>query len=149
MALGTWVLFGKAFEFSSPPSPPRVQPIGKTQRVGDLEVTVHGVRESQGELILRPSMGSKWVIVDVSARNRSRNTYFFTALFQTHLRDRDGRNYNTLVVRPQLRGVFDGTIPGGGTLRGEVAFEVPQNAVGLVFLFQELQGPGQALWALE
>ena len=108
------------------------------------------MRESQGELIIRPSAGQKWVIVDVSARNRGNDAYLFSAYFQTSVRDREGRNYKLVVAfGPQLRGVFDGSVPAGGDLRGEVAFEVPQNAAGLVFVFQQLRGGDQAYWALQ
>lgn len=44
---------------------------------------------------------------------------------------------------------FDGTIPVGGILRGEVAFEVPVNAVGLQFIFKQAFGTRQAAWALQ
>jgi hypothetical protein len=151
IGLVTFALNGDPFDFSGEPPPPSVKRIGQAQKVGSVQLTVHAVRDSQGEnLLQRPSAGQKWVIVEVSARNTSSDTYFLTAYYQTHLRDREGRNYNMVVVLgPQLRGNFDGTIPGRGTLRGEVAFEVPQNATGLVFLFQELRGSGQALWALQ
>ena len=43
---------------------------------------------------------------------------------------------------------FDGTVAEGDTLRGEVGFEVPENSTGLVFIFEQAFGSGQAFWAL-
>jgi hypothetical protein len=136
------------FGLGGKPSPQDIAAIGAAQRVGDVEVTVNGVRESQGGLIIRPATGNKWVIVDVSARNTGRDAYGASAYFQTHLRDGEGRNYNAILV-PDLKGSFDGTIPVGGTLRGEIAFEVPQSSKGLIFLYQQIIGKDLALWALQ
>jgi hypothetical protein len=124
------------------------QPIGTTQKVGDAEVTVHGVRESRGGEFLKPDPGNKWVIVDVSARNVGSDPYALSSMLQTAVRDSSGRNYN-LAIGADTQGSFDGTMPVGGTIRGEVAFEVPVNAPGLVFIFEQAFGTTQAFWTLQ
>jgi hypothetical protein len=133
---------------ASPPTGPVSQPIGSTQKVGDAEVTVHGVRESAGEQYFKPKTGMKWVIVDVSAKNVGDNAYNLSSLLQAKLRDVDARNY-TITVGPQTVGDFDGTIAAGDTLRGEVAFEVPVDAKGLTFVFGQSFGSEQAFWAVQ
>jgi hypothetical protein len=133
--------------------PPAVAKIGDTTKISGVEVTVMGLRESAGELLFRPAAGNKWIIVDVKAKNTNREAYTFFASLQVHVRDAEGRNYNIIQgapFGPQLKGVFDGTIPVSSELRGEVAFEVPQSGQDYVFLFQaQLFGGSQALWALQ
>jgi hypothetical protein len=127
---------------------PQVQPIGATQKLGDAEVTVHGVRESSGSDFFQPDPGNKWVIVDVSAKNVGDNPYSLSSLLQCGMRDSSGRNY-TITVGPDTTGSFDGTMQVGATIRGEVAFEVPTSATGLTFIFEQALGTGQAFWAVQ
>jgi hypothetical protein len=63
------------------------------------------------------------------------------------MRDAEGRNYK-ITVGPGTNGSFDGTMPAGGTIRGEVVFEVPQVATGLMFIFGQSFGTDQAFWAV-
>jgi hypothetical protein len=132
---------------STPAGSGQAQPIGTTQKVGDAQVTVHGTRESVGETYLQPAAGSKWVIVDISARNVGGDPYSLSSLLQCSMRDAEGRNYN-ITVGPHTNGSFDGTMPVGGSIRGEVVFEVPTAATGLMFIFGQSFGTGQAFWAV-
>jgi hypothetical protein len=126
---------------------PPGQPIGTTQKVGDAEVTVHGVRESQGNEYLTPGAGNKWLFVDVSARNAGNDPYTLSSLLQCRLRDSEGRDYFA-VIGPPIPAPFDGMIPVAGAIQGEVPFEVPSTASGLVFVFGQVFGTGRASWAL-
>jgi len=127
---------------------PQVQPIGTTQKLGDAEVTVHGVRESSGSDFFQPAPGNKYVIVDVSAKNVGDNPYSLSSLLQCKMRDSSGRNY-TVTIGPDTTGSFNGTMQVGATIRGEVAFEVPTSATGLTFIFEQAFGTGQAFWAVQ
>ena len=126
---------------------PPGQPIGTIQTVGDAEVTVHGVREIQGEGPLRPSAGNKWLFVDVSARNAGDDSYTLSSMLQCRLRDSEGRDY-PVAIGPPIPAPFDGMIPVDGAIQGEVPFEVPSTATGLVFVFGQVFGTGRASWAL-
>lgn len=130
------------------PSGPAVAGIGGTQKVGDAEVTLHGVRTSAGSQFLTPQAGNVWVLVDVSAHNTGDDPYTLSSLLQTSIRDVEGRNY-TLTFTTEQQGSFDGTMPVNGTIRGEVAFEVPSDSRGLQFVFGQALGTDQAFWSIQ
>ena len=126
---------------------PPGQPIGTIQTVGDAEVTVHGVRESEGEGSLTPGAGNKWLLVDVSARNAGGDSYTLSSMLQCRLRDSMGNDY-PVAIGPPIPAPFDGMIPVAGAIQGEVPFEVPSTATGLVFVFGQVFGTSRASWTL-
>lgn len=123
--------------------------IGDTAKVGDAEVTVHGFRTGTGNEIVSPAAGSVWIIVDATVRNTGDDAYNLSSLLQTAVRDSGGREYDVTIGPTDLQGQLDGTIPPGDILRGEVAFEVPENATGLQFVFSQAIGEEQARWNLQ
>ncbi len=126
---------------------PPGQPIGTIQTVGDAAVTVHGVRESQGEGSLTPTAGNRWLIVDVSARNMGDDSYSLSSMLQCRLRDSVGNDYPVAIGAPTAVS-FNGLIPVDGAIQGEVPFEVPSTAGGLVFVFGQVFGTSRASWTL-
>ena len=129
------------------PSGPHIAAIGTAQKVGDAEVTVHGVRRSTGGA-LGPDPGNVYVIVDVAMRNTGDNAYELSSFLQTGLRDGEGRNYDHAIFA-DAQANFDGTVAVGGLLRGEVGFEIPEASTGLVFIFEQVFGSGQAFWSVD
>ena len=122
--------------------------VGDTARIGDAEVTVNSFRTSSGGEFLSPDAGNVWIIVDATVLNAGDDAYNISSLLQTALRDSEGREYS-LTIGPDLEGQLDGTIPPGDILRGETAFEVPEGATGLQFVFTQSFGEQQARWNLE
>lgn len=118
---------------------------GDTAKVGDAEVTVHGARRSTGEEFFSPDAGNVWIIVDVTVRNSGDDAYNLSSLLQTGVRDPEGREYD-IAIGPDTQGSLDGTIPAEDLLRGEAAFEVPEAATGLQFVFKQAIGEEQARW---
>ena len=129
------------------PSGPHIAVIGTAQKVGDAEVTVHGVRRSTGG-VLGPDPGNVYVIVDVAMRNTGDNAYELSSLLQTALRDGEGRNYDHAIFA-DTQANFNGTAAVGGLLRGEVGFEIPAASTGLIFIFEQAFGSGQAFWSVD
>jgi hypothetical protein len=127
---------------------PKARPLGTAQKVRAAEITVHGSRESDGTGFMPPSIGDKWLIVDVSPKNTGNGAYVLSSSLECKLRDDRGRSYFVAVEAP-ITGSFDGMMQSGGVLSGEVAFEVPEDATGLVFIFQPVFGFDQAAWSLE
>ena len=121
--------------------------IGDTAKIGDAQVTVEGFRRSTGGDFFSPDPGNVWVIVDATVLNTGDDAYNISSILQTALRDGEGREYS-LTIGPDLQGQLDGTIPPNDILRGETAFEVPENAVGLQFVFSQSFGSQQARWNL-
>ena len=123
--------------------------IGDTARIGDAQVTVHGFRTSTGGEFLSPDAGNIWVIVDATVLNTGDDAYNISSLLQTALRDSEGREYSVTIAATDLQGQLDGSIPPGDILRGETAFEAPEAAAGLQFVFSQAFGTQQARWNLE
>lgn len=121
--------------------------IGDTAKIGDAQVTVEGFRRSTGGDFFSPDSGNVWIIVDATVLNTGDDAYNISSLLQTALRDGEGREYS-LTIGPDLQGQLDGTIPPNDILRGETAFEVPENVVGIQFVFTTAFGSQQARWNL-
>lgn len=123
--------------------------VGDTAKVGDAEVTVNSFRLSSGDGTFGPDPGNVYVIVDTTVRNTGSDAYNISSILQTAARDGDGREYNvSIALGATTQGQLDGTIPPGDILRGETAFEVPQSATGLQFVFSQSLGSQQARWNL-
>lgn len=59
--------------------------------------------------------------------------------------DADGYKYD-ITIAPDTKGSVDGELQPGRKLRGEVAFEIPENATGLELIFEpNVFGFGQAI----
>lgn len=121
--------------------------IGDTAKVGDAEVTVHGFRFDSGGEFLAPDPGNIWIVVDATVVNTGDDEYNLSSILNTAVRDADGRLYD-IAIGPELQGQLDGTIPPGDKLRGEMAYEVPEGALGLQFVFMQVFGSQQARWNL-
>jgi hypothetical protein len=132
-----------------PTSEPPSRQIGDTAKVGEAEVTAHGSRTSTGDESGTPNPGNIWVIVDVTVRNTDTGlAYSLLTTAQIGVRDTQGSEYSGLTgpsLQVPLKG---GEIKPNSEVRGEVAFEVPQNTLsGLLFFFRSAAGE-QARWKL-
>ena len=118
--------------------------VGETQTLGNLNVTVHSVRESAREGQIVPSNpGDRWVIFDVTAANRGKAP---DSVKQVRLRDDDGVSY---AIRPG--GGLSDTIAPGNKIRGTLTFAVPQTTeLGrLRLLFLDGDQQIQIAWEME
>jgi hypothetical protein len=122
--------------------------LGDSAKVGDARVTANSYRLDAGGEYLKPDSGNMWVIVDVTVVNTGDDEYNISSLLQTAVRDADGYEYD-VAFGPDTKGNLDGSIPAGGTLRGEVGFEVPNPSYGLQFVFKQAFGSQQARWNLK
>jgi len=89
---------------------------------------VHGVQDpyQPGDEFYAPAAGNRWVVVDVSITNNSGESqqYF---VFDFKLKDADNFEYDAgFADAPQE--LDSGTLAAGDTLRGRIAFEVPETA---------------------
>jgi hypothetical protein len=104
----------------------------------DLKISVTGVRRTEGEF-LKAKEGNEYVIVSLTFENTGKEEAVVSSLLSYSLEDSSGGKYN-ISITDAIKDSADGTIPAGGTLKGESAFEVPKGATGLVFVYTPLLG---------
>lgn len=124
--------------------------IGDTVKLGDLQYTVHGVREVEGNEVFKPDEGKKWVAVEVTVENVGSEAQMVSSMAGFSLTDSDGYNYTPTVLPVDTKGQLDGELGPGRKMRGELAFEIPAEAKGLELVIDaNMFGFGQAVVQLD
>lgn len=103
----------------------------------DVQVTVHGTRQHQGKGVIKPNQGQKWIVVDTTIANQGKQPRSVSVV-SFKLLDSANNSYEVALLAAALDDVESptGQIAPGEKRRGEVAFEVPDNAKGLKLVFQ-------------
>lgn len=126
--------------------------IGETITIGDFALTVNGVTFPEGDGFNKPDDGKRFVIVDVTFDNVSGDATNLSSLLQMTLRDSTGQKYDVDLMANVASGGSspDGELVAGEKLRGQVGYQVPIDATGLVFVFDaNVFGVGKVFVALE
>lgn len=125
--------------------------IGDTVQAGNLQLVVHSFREVPGTTIFHPDPGDRFAAVDLTLTNTSSSPLSVSSLLQMKLIDSGGQSYNLHLGAQAAAGTSppDGELSPGESVRGEVAYQIPQDAQGLVFEFDpNLIGYGKVRVAL-
>ena len=125
--------------------------VGDTVRLGDLHITVNGVRASLGDDFWAPEKGTYFIYVDVTVRNEGNQPEVVSTLLQMEMRDGEGRSYDVDISAIAASGSssLDGEIAPGGSLRGEVGYKLPTSATDLTWHFSgDIFRLGQAIFSL-
>jgi type II secretory pathway pseudopilin PulG len=121
--------------------------VGQPANVGDAEVTLQGVRRLSHDF-LPPDPGFQYVALDFTVVNTGDDEYNLSTLLQFEILDSDSRKYD-VTIHPDTQGTLDGTIPTGGTVRGEVVFEVPVDKAPYAARFIQAFGSEMAEWTVQ
>ena len=109
--------------------------VGDTATTGDFRVTVYGFKDPQppASEFMTPRPGMHYVSVDVQMTNPDpKEQQSFSSLLGFHLIDGQNRQYNEDFMDAGLTpGAPGGEIAAGQSVRGYVAFEVPDGTSGL------------------
>ncbi|MEX2160044.1 MAG: DUF4352 domain-containing protein [Dehalococcoidia bacterium] len=102
--------------------------VGEDVESANYTLLLHGVQDpyAASDEFYAPAAGNRWVVVEVSLTNNSseQQQYF---VFDFKLKDTDNFEYDAgYADAPQE--LNSGTLAAGDTLRGRVAFEVPETA---------------------
>jgi len=104
--------------------------IGDIAQINDVTYTVNGTREVPENRYLSPEKGNIWYAIDITIENKGGENFNFSSMLMFTLMDDESNSYDVAIV-PDLKGSVDGEIAPGSSLRGEVAFEIPQDAKDL------------------
>lgn len=123
--------------------------IGDTVKMDKLQITLNGIRYSNGSEFLKPEEGKIFAIVDVTMENLDTKSQTVSSMLMFKMSDKDGYNYNS-TISDDVKAQLDGEIGASRKMRGEVSFEIPKDATGLELLFKP--NPfiaGQAIFKLD
>jgi hypothetical protein len=125
--------------------------VGEAVEVEDLTVTVNEVLYPTGDGFIQANEGNKFVVVDLTVENRSTEATAISTIAQMELKDATGQRYTLDLMASQASGgsTPDGELAPGEVLRGQVGYQVPADATGLVFIFDaSVFGDGRIRFAL-
>jgi hypothetical protein len=128
-----------------------VHAVGEAIDAGNLRLTVHALIDVPGTTIFYPDSGAKFVAVDLTLQNIGNAPQNVSSLLQMSLKDASGQRYDLHLGAQAAAGASppDGELSPGESLRGQVAYQVPEGAQGLVFTFDpNLVGYGKVQVAL-
>lgn len=117
--------------------------LGDTVNFKGVEITLNSARTDVGESFFTAE-NDKFVIVDVSVKNNKDEEVTVSSLVNFKLKDADGYQYNPAIFA-ETKANIDGDVSPGGTIRGEIAFDVP-NSAKYELVFENLWEDGQAIW---
>ena len=125
--------------------------VGDVMDISDFVLVVLGW-EMPTDDIFRPDAGNMYVAVELLFVNQSDSPATVSTLLQMALKDSTDRQF-TLDLGAQTAsksGALDGELAAGERIRGKIGFQVPEDAAGLVFVFDpSIIGTGRAFVALD
>ena len=116
--------------------PRAVASISQTTQAGPLDVKVDAVREDdKGDPGFMPGTSYHYVIVDMALLNRGRTSVSMSPVAQAYLRDVEGTVYQ-MAPAPTDHPLAAAEMVPGASAWGEISFDVPDSAHGLVLYYQ-------------
>lgn len=111
--------------------------IGEQVAIGDMALTVNEVTYPSGDEFTQPDEGNKFVVVDLTLENMGSEAEQVSSMMQMSLKDDTGQTYDIDLMASMASGgsTPEGEISPGEKLRGQVGFQVPEDATGLAFVF--------------
>ena len=132
-------------------APPAAQyRVGDTANTGGIQVTVYSFRNPHPPILEfdSPQAGSHYVVVNLQITNPSGNQLTFSSLLGFHLLDGNNSQYNETLMPGLSPSAPDGEFAAGQSIRGNVAFEVPDGTTGLKLRVQGKITAAGAVFAL-
>lgn len=125
--------------------------VGDVIAMGTTNITVNEVLYPAGDQFNQPNAGFKFLVVDLTIENLSATAISVSTLLQMSVKDSSSQKYDVDLMASVASGgtTPDGELAPGEKLRGQVGFQVPVNATGLVFVFDaDVWGSGKVFVAL-
>lgn len=112
--------------------------IGETVNVDDLQIVINEVKEIPGTQYFEPEEGKRFILVDLTLDNLGSDDFIVSSLLFFALKDDTGQEYSISIsgLTASEGKSPDGTIIPGDKLRGQLVYEIPIEASGLVLIFE-------------
>lgn len=101
----------------------------------NYKLVVNGAYGTQGSEYFGPEEGMKYVVIDASVENLSSEAETISTMLMFSLQTPDGFHYDEAIYT-DAKGDLGGDIAPGRINRGEMAFEVPENATEFYLYFE-------------
>lgn len=125
--------------------------VGDVIAMGTTNITVNEVLYPAGDQFNQPNANFKFLVVDITIENLSATAISVSTLLQMSVKDSSSQKYDVDLMASVASGgtTPDGELAPGEKLRGQVGFQVPVSATGLVFVFDaDVWGSGKVFVAL-
>ncbi len=125
--------------------------VGDVVDIGNFTLTVNEVFSPPGDDFSQPKDGYKFVAVDVTIENKTEKAAGISSMLQMALKDATGQSYRVDLLASTATGgsTPDGELVPGEKIRGQVGYQIPVDASGLVFVFDaDVFGAGKVFVAL-
>ncbi len=125
--------------------------VGDVIAMGTTNIIVNEVLYPAGDQFNKPNAGFKFLVADMTIENTSATAISVSTLMQMSVKDSGGQKFDVDFMASAASGGSspDGEIAPGEKLRGQVGFQVPENATGLVFVFDaDVWGSGKVFVAM-
>ena len=130
------------------PDTTQVFQVGDTVTMGTSKFTVNSVRLSLGQDFMGPEAGNVFIVADCTLENIGEEPLNSSSLMMYSVQDSQGYKYD-IGLNTEAKGSLDGEVAPGRILRGEISFEVPENATGLDLIFEPgIFDRGQAIFSI-
>ncbi len=130
----------------------KIYQIGDLIEISDLRVQVIAVTYPAGNNIVKPQEDHKFASVDVQIENAGETVQEISSIVQMYLKDSTGQKYTFHLGAQSIidTGLPDDELQPGERIRGQIGFQIPENSIGIVFVFDaEVWGFGKAFISLD
>jgi len=121
--------------------------VGDSVSFNDVIITLNDARIEPGGDFDEPE-NEQFVVVNLTAENKSDEEANVSSMMNVELYDEEGYSYSTTILMEGTKGQFDGSIPTGKKLRGEIPFDVPASETYELHFSDPFQS-GKAIWTID
>ncbi|MUV36760.1 hypothetical protein JNUCC1_00564 [Lentibacillus sp. JNUCC-1] len=120
--------------------------VGEAVNFNGVKITLNEARIEPGGEFDTPE-NDQFIVVNLTAENNSDEEATMSSIMNVELYDDEGYSYSTTILTEGTKGQFDGAIPAGKKLRGEIPFDVPE-AESYELHFSDPFQSGKAIWVI-
>lgn len=120
---------------------------GETVNFDGVDITLNEARTESGGEFDEPE-NDQFVVVNLTAENNTDDEVTMSSMMNVELYDDEGYSYSTTILTEGTKGQFDGDVPAGKKLRGEIPFDVPESGEYELHFSNPFQS-GKAIWKLD
>jgi hypothetical protein len=107
---------------------------GMTGLQNTVRFTINDIRHDDGQAaVLKPEAGNEYVHLDITITNTGSDEESISTFF-ANIVDSTGAEHDA-TYGPHVEDALNLAVPAGGEAKGSMAFEVPADATGLVFVY--------------
>lgn len=120
--------------------------IGDTVDFDGVKLTLNEARIEPGGEFDQPQ-NDQFIVVNLTAENTTEEEQVISSIINVELKDSEGYAYSTTFLTEGIKAQLDGSIEPGGTLRGEIPFDVPTSDTYELH-FSNPFTSGKAIWKI-